>query len=144
MKRILFVFLILTVVFNSCTAKLSRKLLIENQVYHWKVYHVKEYDFNVGTTHYFEVYYGEHKLILPKEMTGGHRDISRFLSAGSYNSSETNYDSVLIIFESLVKDEKRAVEHGTVSITVRATGRNLEQLEVMNLCTGKITILSLK
>lgn len=147
MKTALLIFLILivvAVVFYSCTPKLSRKLLTENQVYHWKVYHVKEYDFNMGTKHYFEVYHGEHKLILPKEMTGGYRDISQFLTAGTYNAGETNYDSVLIIFESLVKDEKGFVQRDRVSITVKAMDKNSKQLEVMNICTGKIAILTLE
>lgn len=135
------IIVVIVVFCYSCSYGVTRKLLSENRVYHWKVYHVTERDFNTGTDHYFEVYYGEQKLVLPKEMTGGLRDVSRFHAAGGFNSGETNYDSVLIIFEAFSEDQRGFEQRNLVSVIVRPEPGQTGKITIANLCTGRIAEL---
>ncbi|HEX6426484.1 MAG TPA: hypothetical protein VF008_02315 [Niastella sp.] len=141
---ILLLLLFIAIAVYAYAKKQSRKLLTENQVYHWKVYHIKEHHFSIGTNHYFEVYLGSRKLVLPKELTGGSREVSRFIAAGAHNSGETNYDAVMIVCEGSVKNERGFEERQQMSLMVRAIGTNGNKLEVNNLCNGKTATLTLE
>lgn len=136
-------FIAITCMFYSCSRKSSSTLLTDNKVYKWKVYHVTENNYPAGIYHYFEVFYGDRKLVLPKEMTGGIRDVSRFLTAGGYDNSETHYDSVLITFQSFTKDEHGFEQRGTVNISIRPNDNDGKSFAIYNLCTGKTATLEL-
>src|SRR6218665_388133 len=99
-KVIIIVLILATVVVIaacSVSRKTERSLLFENTVYDWKVYFVKENNFPAGTDRYYEVFYKGEKLVLPKEITGGVRDIGRFITAAALDISHTHNDAVLIV-----------------------------------------------
>jgi len=105
---------------------------------------VSENNFPAGKQHYFEVYYGNRQLVLPKDITGGVRDVSRFLAAGAYDAGATDYDTVLILFETSTKDERGFEQRGQTSISVRPEPGQTGQLIVTDLNTGKSFNLTLK
>lgn len=136
------VLLLLLVTCYAFSQRTSRTLLSENRVYHWKVYHVTERKFPAGNYQYFEVYNGDRALVLPKEMTGGVRDVSHFHAAGGFGPHETNYDTVLITFEAFVKDERGFEQRNLVSITVRPEPGRTGKLLLTNLCSGQTAELN--
>jgi hypothetical protein len=141
---ILILLLLVTIIFYSCSRRITRRLLTENKVYQWKVYHTTENNFPAGKQHYFEVYYGKTQLVLPREMTGGVRDVCRFLAAGAYDAGAAFYDSVLILFETATKDERGFEQRGQMSISVRPEPGRTGQLIVTDLNTGNSFNLTLK
>ncbi len=128
----------------SCSRRITRTLLTENRVYHWKVYHIAENNYPAGKNHYYEVYYGDKQLILPAEMTGGLREVSSFVAAGSYDAGATNYDAIFIIFESYSKDQRGFEQRGQMSIAVRPEPGHTGQFIVTNLCNGKTVTLEIE
>lgn len=136
---IILLLVIVAIVLWSCSKKLSRVLLTKNKVYRWKIYHVTENNYPAGTNMYFEIFLGKHQLILPKEITGGERDISRFHAAGAYGNHETNYDSVLIVYEALAKDERGFDQRKMITIQVTFGGDN--KIQLTDICTGQTTML---
>lgn len=136
------ILMIVVLIFKSCSKGISRILLTENKVYQWKIYHVTEKNYPSGKFRYFEVYLGKQQLVLPKELTGGVRDVSRFHAAGSFAGHETNYNAVLITFEAISKDARGFDQRNMVNILVSASGNNT--VLVKDLCTGDTSILNLK
>ncbi|WP_336960715.1 hypothetical protein [Chryseobacterium contaminans] len=137
----LIMFVIVTImIFNSCSRKITRKLLTHNKVYHWKIYHITENNYPAGKFQYFEVYLGEKKLVLPKEISGGVREISQFHAAGSFGNYETDYNSVLIMFEAISKSTQGFDERNMVSIKATALTKN--KLLLANLSNGEIAEIS--
>ena len=133
---VLVILLLIGFVCFAVSRRTVRKLLSENRVYHWKVYHVTENNFPAGKFQYFEVYYGNQKLVLPKEMTGGVRDVSQFHSAGGFGNHETNYDTILIHFEAFVKNAAGFEERNIVSMSIRPVPGKEGKFIVTNLCSG--------
>ncbi len=126
----------------ACSQKTTRTLLSENKVYLWKIYHVQENRYPAGKYHYFEVYYGNQKLVLPKELTGGAREVSQFHAAGGHGPHETNYDTVLIVFEGFTKDARSFEQRSIVSISVRPETGHGDSLRITNLCNGQTALLA--
>lgn len=141
---IIVLFLITGVISMACSAKTNRTLLTENNVYRWKVYHVCENKYPAGKYYYFEVYYGDLKLVLPKEMTGGVREVSRFHAAGGHGPHETNYDTVLLVFEAFVKDERGFEQRSMVSLSIRPETGSTGNFSVTNLCNGQTALLAIE
>ncbi|WP_168928011.1 hypothetical protein, partial [Chitinophaga terrae (ex Kim and Jung 2007)] len=122
--------------------KISRTLLTDKKVYHWKIYHTTENSYPAGKFQYFEVFLGDQKLVLPKDLTGGVRDISQFHAAGSFGNHETDYNAVIIVFEAISKNENGFDERNMVSVKVTPQTQN--ELMVTNLCTGQTTGIHMK
>lgn len=133
--------------FNSCSNRLpknSKTLLFESRIRPWKIYYVKKYQTLVGHAQpYFEVYFNNIKLILPKELTGGIRDIDQFVSASGFESSATQNDTVLIVFEGFAKKENGSEERAFVTVLARAP-TNKGELTIYNLCNNRQAQLSIE
>jgi hypothetical protein len=124
------------------SAKVGRKLLYDNERYTWKIYHVTENYFPAGKFQHYEVFYRNKQLVLPKEMTGGVGEISQFHAAGAFDAGQTNYGSVVLIFEARIQKADGFEERNMVSLFIRTDNSRLNQLEVVNLCTGKTATIS--
>ncbi|KKO89221.1 hypothetical protein AAW12_24205 [Sphingobacterium sp. Ag1] len=134
--------IIAIMIFNSCSRKITRTLLTDNKIYHWKIYHTTENNYPAGKFQYFEVFLGEQKLVLPKELTGGVRDISQFHAAGSFGNHETDYNAVLIVFEGISKNENGFEQRHMVSIKVSPL--TINKLLLTNMCSGQATEMIIK
>ncbi|WBV60124.1 hypothetical protein PFY12_13910 [Chryseobacterium camelliae] len=77
-----------------------------------------------------------------EELTGGVRDISQFHAAGSFGNHETDYNTVLIVFEAISKNENGFDQRNMVSIKV--TPKTQNELMVTNLCTGQTARIYMK
>jgi hypothetical protein len=87
-------------------------------------------------------YLGKQQLVLPKEITGGLRDVLRFHAAGSFGNHETDYNAILIMFETISKNAQGFDQRNMVSVKVSRLSKN--KLLVSNLCSGDTTEIALK
>lgn len=137
------VLLLIIIVIASCfVSRSNRTLLFENNLYQWKIYYVKDHKVFVGTHSYYEVFYKGEKLVLPKEITGGVRDVEQFKAVSGYEMQETNNDAVLIVFEGYFMKENGFEERQVITILVRPASGNKDELEIHNMQNGQIAVMA--
>ncbi|HEU4496527.1 MAG TPA: hypothetical protein VFR70_05715, partial [Flavobacterium sp.] len=94
-----------------------------------------------GKYAYYEVLYKDQKLVLPKEITGGYKEISQFITASAIGAHETNNDCVLIVFEQLIKKENGFMEHGPYITLLVQANIHTNELTLHNTCNGQTAVL---
>lgn len=117
-----------------------RTLLMENRVYHWKLYFVKESHFSVGTYRHFELYYKNRRLILPGAVTGAQRAIDAFQAACIIDNRSSAFGTAIVTFEGHFTDAAGVPYRQPVTLHIRPLFN--DDLLVYNPCDGTEVVIT--
>lgn len=101
--------LVITSIFSflSCASnKVDRRLVSEGtKTFPWKIFYVTENNFPVGKKSFYEVKYNDKDFVLPQELFGTQNDIKTFVSASDFNTSDTDYGAVVLVFYKIAPND---------------------------------------
>lgn len=100
--------------------KIDRRLISEgSKAFPWKIWYVTEDNFPVGKRSYYEVNYKDKDFALPKELFGTENEITSFVSAAGFNTSDTDYGAVVLVFYKITKQESGHSDWNLTTALVR-------------------------
>lgn len=101
------VFLILAGFYSCASTKVQRKTLFKGSDIHpWRIEYTNEQHFSAGKKQYYEVFYADKQIVIPKTFFKSKQDISQFVAAGGFEIQETNNDAVLLTVAFIPEDSE--------------------------------------
>ena len=130
--------LLTIVVLIWCSLRTKRKVLFKgSELYPWRVEYVVEKHFGLGKIQYYQIFYDNKKLVIPKEFLGNEKDIDQFEMAGGFNVNKVPVESVLATLKFYNQDSNC---EGSVYVTL-VIHRNKQEgtFEFYDFPMGKIS-----
>lgn len=113
--------------FSCAGNKIERQLISKgSKTFPWKIWYVTENNFPAGKKSFYEVKYNDKDFVLPKELFGTENDIKTFVSASDFNTSDTDYGAIVVVFYKISLNDTRHSEWELNTALVRKLNNGKE------------------